>query len=405
MLPTTLMLAHERAHAHGWHSADVLFAELLCTVFWFHPVAHWYRKALRTVHEYLADAAASRQADRKQYGLLLIGQSQSGMPIAFANHFFQSPLKQRLIMLTKKASAPVRAIKFGLVAPLAILFAMLFRQAPAIAQVVDEKHLQFVRDLEAKGWAQTDTVITFDPKTYEETVQIVRNSAAPELDETGKLVYLYAEVQPQFPGGQEAMSKFLMDNIKYPEIAKQKKKEGTVYISFVVDETGNLLHPRAKYYDESSRPLVEEAERVVASMPKWIPAKHKGKTVRCVMNLPVKFTLTQPAAKELFEVDTLPAYPGGLQEMYNFLTKNVKYPEEAKKSGVEGMVVITFLVEGDGTLSNYDFANKSTGRQDFADEVIRVLKIMPNWKSAMKDGKAVRVKYTLPFKFKLSDDK
>jgi TonB family protein len=396
-----LMLAHERAHAHGWHSADVLFAEILCIVFWFHPVAHWYRKALRTVHEYLADAAASRQADRKQYGLLLIGQSQSGMPIAFANHFFQSPLKQRLIMLTKKASAPVRAIKFGLVAPLAILFAMLFRQAPALAQVVDEKHLQFVRNLEARGWAEIDTVITFDPKTYEETVQIVRNSAAPQLDETGKLVYQYAEVQPQFPGGKEAMTKFLMDNIKYPELAKQKNKEGTVYILFVVDETGNLLHPRAKYYDESSRPLVEEAERVVGAMPKWTPAMHKGKVVRCSVNLPVKFTLTQPAAKELFEVDTLPEYPGGLQEMYNFLTKNVKYPEEAKKSGVEGMVVITFLVEGDGTLSNYDFANKSTGRQDFADEVIRVLKTMPNWKSAMKDGKAVRVKYTLPFKFKL----
>ena len=116
----TLMLAHERAHAHGWHSVDVLFAEILCVVFWFHPVSHWYRSALRAVHEYLADADAARHADRKQYGLLLIGQSQSGMPIAFANHFFQSPLKQRLIMLTKKASAPVRAIKFGLVAPLAL---------------------------------------------------------------------------------------------------------------------------------------------------------------------------------------------------------------------------------------------------------------------------------------------
>lgn len=66
------MLTHERAHAHGWHSADVLAMELLCIVFWFHPLVHWYRRALRSVHEYLADAEASRRISLKQYGLLLI---------------------------------------------------------------------------------------------------------------------------------------------------------------------------------------------------------------------------------------------------------------------------------------------------------------------------------------------
>lgn len=502
-----LMLAHERAHARGWHSVDVIFMEVLSAVFWFHPLAHWFRKSLRSVHEYLADAEASRLSDRKQYGLLLIGQSQSGMPIAFANHFFQSPLKQRLVMLTKKTSAPIRAIKFGLVAPAALLFAMLFRQAPAIAQVVDEKHLQFVRDLETKGWALTDTVITFDPITYEEKVQIVRNSAAPELDENGNLVYLYAEVQPQFIGGQEALSKFLMDNLKYPESAKQKNKEGTVYISFVVDETGNLLHPRAKYYDESSRLLVEEAERVVRAMPKWAPAKHKGKAVRCSVSLPVKFSLAKPVAQstdvepefpggmeammkyltenlrypesartakaegvavisftvkedgslaevkpglndpsmhpdliteairvvkampkwkpaikngqvmkatlsipikfklagpataELFEVDVQPEYPGGLQEMYKFLGAQIKYPEAARNEKAEGMVVITFVVETDGSLSSFE--SVKTVRQDFSNEVIRVLKLSPKWKPGQKDGKTVKVKYTLPFKFQL----
>ena len=401
MLPNTLMLAHERAHAHGWHSADVLFAEILCILFWFHPLAHWYRKALRTVHEYLADAAASRQADRKQYGLLLIGQSQSGMPIAFANHFFQSPLKQRLIMLTKKASAPVRALKFGLIVPLAVLFAILFRQAPAIAQVVDEKHLEFVRDLEAKGWALTDTVITFNPETYEEKMQIVRNNAAPALDESGKLVYHYAEVQPQFPGGQEAMVQFLMDNIKYPELAKQNKVEGTVTISFVVDEAGNLLHPKAKYYNESSRPLVVEAERVVKAMPKWIPATHKGKTVRCAMNLPVKFTLEKAAAKPVV-VD--PEFPGGQEAMFKFLMENIKYPETARAAKAEGMVVVKFVVKEDGSLTEFKHANTDKPlHPDLVAEAIRVVQSMPKWKPGLKDGKVVRVEYGLPIKFKLAE--
>src|SRR5690606_30404147 len=77
--PHSLMLAHERAHAHGGHGADVLLLEMICVVFWFHPLAHWSRRAIRTVHEYLADAEASRLTDRKQYGLLLIRQAQCGM--------------------------------------------------------------------------------------------------------------------------------------------------------------------------------------------------------------------------------------------------------------------------------------------------------------------------------------
>ncbi len=505
--PAELMLAHERAHAHSWHSADVLFAELLCVLFWFHPLAHWYRKALRTVHEYQADAVASRLADRKQYGLLLIGQSQSGMPIAFANHFFQSPLKQRLIMLTKKASTPLRAVKFGLVAPIALLFAMLFRQATAIAQVVDEKHLEFVRQLEAKNWMVQDTVITFNPDTYEETMQLVNNSAAPEADESGKLVYRYAEIQPQFPGGQEAMVQYLTKNLRYPESEKKGMKQGTLGVSFVVDEEGNVLHPKVQNYDEPSRPFVIEAERVVQAMPKWTPARHKGKVVRCSVNLPIQFSLASSAPKpvafdpeflggaaamsnylaahlqypetakkagaegtavikfvvkedgsltdvgpglnekplhpdlmaeairvvktmpkwrpglkdgklvatelcipikfkldqgnpkELFDVDVQPEFPGGLQELYNFLGKEVKYPEAAKKAGAEGLEVITFIVEADGSLSNFDAVK--VARQDCSDEVIRALKLSPNWKPASKNGKAVRVKYTLPFKFKL----
>ena len=397
--PTELMLAHERAHAHGWHSADVLFAEALCIAFWFHPLAHWYRRELRAVHEYLADAEASRLSDRKQYGLLLIGQSQFGMPIAFSNHFFQSPLKQRLVMLTKKTSAPFRAVKFGLVAPLALLFAMLFRQVPALAQVVDEKHLAFVRELESQNWLQTDTVITFDPNTYQESVKIVSNSAAPEADESGKLVYRYAEIQPQFPGGVEAMYQFLISNLKYPELAKQNKVEGTVMVYFVVDEAGNVLHPIGKYYNEASRPLIQEAERVVKSMPKWIPAQHKGKPVRCSMTLPVKFSLPNSAAKST-TVD--PEFPGGIEALTKFLSENTKYPVTAKTAGAEGMVIVKFTVKEDGSLSEVKHANLDKPlHQDLVAEAIRVVKSMPKWKPGLKDGKIVKTEFGLPMTFKL----
>jgi TonB family C-terminal domain len=399
---TKLMLAHERAHARGWHSADVLLAEICCAVFWFHPLAHWYRRELRTVHEYLADAEAAHVSDKKQYGLLLIGQSQSGMPIAFANHFFQSPLKQRLVMLTKKSSAPVRALKFSLVAPAALLFAMLFRQAPAIAQTVDEKHRDFVRQLETKGWMMVDTVITFDPDTYKETVQFVKNSAAPAQDADGKLVYNYAEIQPQFPGGQEALAQYIIDNLRYPDIAKQNKVEGTIIVWFVVDETGKVIRPygeMAQMPNDSKLPLVEEAVRVVQSMPRWNPAQHNGKPVRCSMKLPVRFSLAAQAAKS---AEAQPEFPGGMEGLVKYLTENTKYPESAKKENAEGTVIIKFTVNEDGSLSNIAaIETDKKVHQDLTAEALRLVQSMPKWKPGVQDGKVVKTAFTLPVKFKL----
>lgn len=396
-----LMLAHERAHAHGWHSVDVVLMELLCVFFWFHPLAHWYRHSLRTVHEYLADAAAARQSDRKQYGLLLIGQSQSGMPVAFANHFFQSPLKQRLIMLTKKASAPVRALKFGLVAPAALLFLSLFRQAPAIAQVVDEKHLEFVRQLEAKGWEMTDTIVTFDPDTYKETMQIVRNNAAPQKDEDGKMVYQFTEIQPQYPGGQDAMIRFLQENLKYPELAKQNKVEGIVVVSFVVDENGKIIRPYGQINmpNDAKRSLIDEAVRVVQSMPNWIPAQHKGKAVRCTMQLPVNFSLASIADKS---VNAQPEFPGGMEGLIKYLGEQVKYPEDAKNAKAEGTAILQFMVNEDGSIDQVkQLEGTSAVHPSLLTEAIRVVKAMPKWKPALKEGKVVKTTYTLPIKFKL----
>lgn len=240
----SLMLAHERAHAQGWHSADVLLMELFCIVLWFHPLAHWYRRAVRNVHEFLADEAASRRTDKKQYGLLLIRQAQSGPALALAHHFFQSPLKQRLIMLMKQHSAPIRAFKYGLLLPLVALFVLLFQQAPLLAQTSGDK-----------------------PKDLSEI-----------------------DVLPQFPGGQEGLMKYLGTTIQYPETAKKAKIEGMVAVQFVVEKDGTLsgienLTPNV-YAD-----LGTEAIRVVKAMPKWSPGMDEGKAVKVKFTLPIKFRL------------------------------------------------------------------------------------------------------------------
>ena len=100
------------------------------------------------------------------------------------------------------------------------------------------------------------------------------------------------------------------------------------------------------------------------------------------------------------EVDVMPEYPGGTNAMFDFIQKNVKYPESAKDKGLEGKVYVQFVVEKDGRLSSF---NVLRGVSDDIDaEAIRVLKMMPKWKPGMKDGKAVKVQYVMPFNFKMN---
>lgn len=284
------ILAHERAHSRGWHSADVLFFECLCVVFWFHPLAHWYRRTARAVHEFLADEGAARTSNRKQYGLLLIRQSQSGLAPALANHFFTPQLKTRIAMLTKKASAPVRGLKYALALPLVPFFALLFQQNIALAQAMSSAEIQ---KLEANGWIALDTVTTYDPATGKEDTKIVQRDLKPTLGSDGKLVYRVADVLPEFPGGMPELMKFMGNTMSYPAEARKAGAEGKVLVKFIVDETGRVNEARQADSGEANLhpALVQEAIRVILAMPRWKPATHHGKPVNCQMALPVKFRL------------------------------------------------------------------------------------------------------------------
>lgn len=96
-------------------------------------------------------------------------------------------------------------------------------------------------------------------------------------------------VMPEYPGGQEALAKFMVDEVKYPKKAKKQSIEGRVYVSFVVDKDGSVTDVAiAKGVD----PLLdEEAKRAVRLMPKWKPGTQNAKPVKTKFNLPVVFKL------------------------------------------------------------------------------------------------------------------
>ena len=116
---------------------------------------------------------------------------------------------------------------------------------------------------------------------------------------------------------------------------------------------------------------------------------------------PVKSVEEESAeeAQIFMVVESMPEYPGGEAALYTFLADNIKYPQMAKESGIQGRVFVTFVVEKDGHVTDVRILRGIGGGCD--EEAIRVVKSMPKWTPGKQRGKSVRVQYNLPVKFTL----
>ena len=104
--------------------------------------------------------------------------------------------------------------------------------------------------------------------------------------------------------------------------------------------------------------------------------------------------------QQIFQVvEEMPEFPGGMAECLKFLAKNIKYPTIAQENGVQGRVIVQFVVNQDGSIVDPVVVRSVDPYLD--KEALRVIKMMPKWKPGKQRGKAVRVKYTVPVTFKL----
>jgi len=115
---------------------------------------------------------------------------------------------------------------------------------------------------------------------------------------------------------------------------------------------------------------------------------------------PVLAQTPEEKPKELFDIDVVPQFPGGEAAMLKYLSTSIQYPETAKKAKIEGMVALCFVIEKDGTLSGIENVTPNV-YADLVTEATRVVKAMPKWTPGMDEGKPVKVKFTLPIRFKL----
>lgn len=222
------ILAHEVQHVSALHSLDVLFLEMLCIIFWFHPLPYLYRKELRKVHEYEADAAACILGNKKEYGKILLSQAQSGLHLALANHFFYSQLKDRIIMMTRKPSHRYARYKYLMVLPIIGLIALLFSFS-ATENLPDNPLSEFF---------SSDTI---------------------PLKTIG--------ISPEETAGKELME-HIAEKIKYPAEARSAEIQGTVTVSYSTDESGAIR--QVEILDNPGAGLGEEVARVLKSSPSLI---------------------------------------------------------------------------------------------------------------------------------------
>jgi TonB family protein len=99
-------------------------------------------------------------------------------------------------------------------------------------------------------------------------------------------------------------------------------------------------------------------------------------------------------------VEDMPEFPGGMQGLLTYIGKNLQYPANARENNVQGRVMVSFVVNEDGHLS--DFKVEKSANDELDNEAIRMAKSMPNWKPGSHEGKPVKVRYTIPINFRLN---
>jgi len=378
------ILDHEKIHIRQKHSVDLIILEALTIIQWFNPFIWLYKTSLKGIHEYLADEGLlAGGMNKTNYQNLLLSHTVGLQINDLTNNFNQSLIKKRFIMMTKMQSKKFARLKMLLVIPMTALLILCFT-------------FNFNKNL--IGQSSTETTELIKTESVVDLPQDVKKEQQQEN------IFTVVEVDAEYVGGEKARVAFLSKNIKYPEEARKNGIQGRVHVTFVVEKDGSITNVRiAKGIGYGCD---EEAVRVIKLMPNWIPGKQRGEPVRVQFNLPIVFTLDSKSTKKetpkqityVSIVDDMPKYEGGNEALLAFLNENIKYPEEARKNRIQGLVYVNFMVEKYGSITGVKVIKGIGGGCD--EEAIRVVKLM-KFKASQVDGQPIASEFNLPINFRL----
>ena len=457
------IILHEMGHIQGRHSWDVVLLTLVQMLQWWNPLCYVLGISLRDVHEYEADNFVLEQGVSAQgYQLLLIRKAVGSGSYAFANSFNHSLTKKRITMMKKMKSNPWMRSKALYVIPVAALALSAFATPKFVAPIEET-----VTKLEGKVTENSANL-----QTSEEKRKVV------ELKNVSKVLVDGKEMTPREameavkgkeiqnslttqPDGSEALSiktrgykdapqPLIVLNGKIYEIPKDAAKDINSEEQFTkllninpedVESIAVLQKDEATkvWGDKGSNGAIvinTKSKDDVKDLVKKLPGAEMDDDGNITINgkSVAKITVND---KEVFNnndtIYNVPAvraqYPGGDSEVFKFLSENIRYPKLCQYFGVQGRVIVRFVIEKDGSITHIekvrgagktlsevevtsykqehpDSPEQLKAGQDLGDllfeEAKRVMELMPKWEPAKdKDGNAVRSFFNLPFMFRL----
>jgi TonB family protein len=257
--------AHEQNHLNHRHSLDIVFIEIVSALLWFNPFIYMFSRSLRAVHEYQADQECiSMGTPVRNYQKLLMNQIFRSKIFTITNSFSNpSLIKKRMIMMTKKRSNAMANLKLLMV-------------MPVIAGL-----LIFISSCNENN-KKTEIPAEVAPPPPP--------PPPPAADDAKGDVLFEADVMPVFKGGDNAIIKYIGDNVRYPEKAKEKGITGKVIVRFAVEADGSI--GRVSILKGVDPELDMEAFRVVNALPAFEkPAVKDGKNVAVWYTIPINFAL------------------------------------------------------------------------------------------------------------------
>ena len=354
-----LIFRHELVHVRQYHSADVLGLSILKAVFW--PVVSllFVERALRHVHEFLADRAAASQAgfmnqtnSATDYAHFLVEYTFGVRPDTLTNGFFNpSLLKQRILMLHQRATNRWALGKYVLVLPLAFALLAMTTAREEITAVVTQASNDTI--------TVTGKVSGADGKPLPgATITIKGLKTGTATDAEGK--FTLSDV----PKNATLVIHFIGFDSQLAEV-----KGKTVL---------NVIMERAIVLNEIAIAVEELASNTTKS-PSPTSSNRKGSV----------YTVVEQA----------PEFPGGMKELEAYLIKNLRYPADARKANVNGRVFVQFVVTETGNIESLRILRGIGFGCD--EEAVRVVSRMPNWTPGKQNGQPVAVQFNLPILFDL----
>ncbi len=292
-------------------------------------------------------------------------------------------------------------------------------QGDVVAPIEQIEAMESVEE-EGEVPAIKDTVVIKEGEIEDTNYPVVGEIIDPEQKD--KVYDVIVDVRPTFPGGDEKLMEWISQHVQYPQNAYDSHIQGRVIVRFLIKEDGSVGD--AKIIRSVFPSLDEEALRVVTTLPKFNPAILDGKAVEYWFTIPIVFRLendlksnekaknsaiiaTQSEIKDAptanFDenkiyhiVEQMPEYPGGQAALLKFIGDNLKYPKEMVGC-FQGNVRVRFYVDSLGHVCDPQIVRGLDSALDR--EVLRVVRLFPDFIPGQHEGKKVNVYMNLPISF------